>query len=170
MVSPDACSIAAGEHVVVVVGTPVDEHLNPDADAVPRAIRELQCHLRSGQLVVLRSTVYPGVTRRVEGMLAECSLDVDLAFCPERIAEGRAMTELFELPQIVAARTPTAMQRASSLFGKLTRSVVELTPEEAELAKLFTNSWRYIKFAAANQFYMMANDHGLDFERIRRAM
>jgi UDP-N-acetyl-D-mannosaminuronic acid dehydrogenase len=56
------------------------------------------------------------------------------------------------------------------LFGRLTDAIVELTPEEAELAKLFTNVWRYIKFAAANQFYMMANDWGLDFERIRQGL
>jgi UDP-N-acetyl-D-mannosaminuronic acid dehydrogenase len=60
--------------------------------------------------------------------------------------------------------------RAGALFGKLTDTIVELTPEEAELAKLFTNVWRYIKFAAANQFYMMANDRGLDFERIRQGL
>jgi len=113
--------------------------------------------------------VFPGVTRRVEQLLATHS-GVDLAFCPERIAEGRAMTELFELPQIVSARTPRATKRAADLFRHLTASIVELEPEEAELAKLFTNSWRYIKFAAANQYFMMANDLGLDFSRIRAAM
>ena len=80
------------------------------------------------------------------------------------------MTELFELPQIVSARSPQGMDRAVKLFSLLTESVVELSPEEAELAKLFTNVWRYIKFAAANQFYMMANDRGLDFERIRKGL
>ena len=77
------------------------------------------------------------------------------------------MTELYELPQIISARTPAATDRAAKLFSLLTETTVELTPEEAELAKLFTNVWRYIKFAAVNQFYMMANDKNLDFERIR---
>jgi UDP-N-acetyl-D-mannosaminuronic acid dehydrogenase len=93
-----------------------------------------------------------------------------VAFCPERIAEGKAMVELFELPQIVAARSPRALERASKLFGNLAHEIVELEPEEAELAKLFTNTWRYIKFAASNQLYMMANDFGLDYERIRAAL
>ena len=97
-------------------------------------------------------------------------MSIEVAFCPERIAEGKAMTELFELPQIVSARSPQGMDRAVKLFSLLTESVVELSPEEAELAKLFTNVWRYIKFAAANQFYMMANDRGLDFERIRKGL
>jgi UDP-N-acetyl-D-mannosaminuronic acid dehydrogenase len=166
----DASAIGLGEHVVVVIGTPVDEHLNPDPHAVPRALSAGSAHLRPGQLLVLRSTVYPGVTRRVEKMLAEEGVIVDVAFCPERIAEGKAMEELFSLPQIVAARTPEVRARAAKLFARLTEQIVELEPEEAELAKLFTNTWRYIKFAAANQFYVMANDHGLDFERIRQAL
>lgn len=165
----DVTQLERSEVVIVVVGTPVDQYLSPDPEAVPRAVGELVGHLRTGQLVVLRSTVFPGVTRRVEQLLGTCE-GVDLAFCPERIAEGRAMTELFELPQIVAARTPRATKRAADLFGHLTDSIVELEPEEAELAKLFTNSWRYIKFAAANQYFMMANDVGLDFSRIRAAM
>ena len=82
---------------------------------------------------------------------------MDAAFCPERIAEGKAMTELFSLPQIVAARSQRVRDRAAVVFGRLTRTIVELEPEEAELAKLFTNTWRYIKFAAVNQFYMIAN-------------
>jgi UDP-N-acetyl-D-mannosaminuronic acid dehydrogenase len=166
----DAASAGLAEALVVVVGTPVDEHLNPDLGAVPRAIERCAGHLRDGQLVVLRSTVYPGVTALTEKLLAAKGLAVDVAFCPERIAEGRAMTELFTLPQIVAARTPRALDRADELFRHLTDSVVRLQPEEAELAKLFTNTWRYLKFAAANQFWMMANDFGLDFARIRHAV
>jgi UDP-N-acetyl-D-mannosaminuronic acid dehydrogenase len=80
------------------------------------------------------------------------------------------MTELPTLPQLVAGRTEVAIARASRLFESLTSRIVVVEPEEAELAKLFTNVWRYIKFAAANQFYMMANDFGLDFERVRQAL
>jgi UDP-N-acetyl-D-mannosaminuronic acid dehydrogenase len=163
-------SVGEAEALVVVVGTPVDEHLNPDLGAVPRALERCAAHLRDGQLIVLRSTVYPGVTALTEKLLASKGLAVDVAFCPERIAEGRAMTELFTLPQIVAARTPGAMARAERLFRHLTDTIVPLEPEEAELAKLFTNTWRYVKFATANQFWMMANDFGLDFARIRHAV
>ncbi|MER7333811.1 MULTISPECIES: nucleotide sugar dehydrogenase [unclassified Micromonospora] len=166
----DPVSVGASEHLVVVVGTPVDEHLNPDLGAVPRALERCADHLRDGQLVVLRSTVYPGVTALTEKLLAGKGIRADVAFCPERIAEGRAMTELFALPQIVAARTPGALARAEKLFRHLTEQIVPLEPEEAELAKLFTNTWRYIKFATANQFWMMANDFGLDFARIRHAV
>jgi UDP-N-acetyl-D-mannosaminuronic acid dehydrogenase len=168
--SVDPASVSTADTLVIVVGTPVDEHLNPDLAAVPRALERCADHLRDGQLVVLRSTVHPGVTALTERLLARHGLDIDVAFCPERIAEGHAMTELFELPQIVSARGERAMQRASEFFSVLTDKIVPLIPEEAELAKLYTNTWRYIKFATANQFWMMANDYGLDFERIRHAI
>ena len=114
--------------------------------------------------------MFPGVTALVEKMLAGLGLQIEVAFCPERIAEGKAMTELFELPQIISSRTPAGAKRASALFGRLTGKLVVMSPEEAELAKLFTNVWRYIKFATANQLYMMANEQGLDFDRIRRGL
>lgn len=168
--SSDPSLIHSAEIVVVVIGTPVDEHLNPDAHAVPDAVSALSEYLRSDQLLVLRSTVYPGVTRLVEDRLRGLGLDMDVAFCPERIAEGKAFTELYSLPQIVSGRRASAVERASELFSLLASSIIEASPEEAELAKLFTNTWRYIKFAAANQFYMIANSHGIDFERVRTAI
>jgi UDP-N-acetyl-D-mannosaminuronic acid dehydrogenase len=168
--STDPAVVGTAEHVLVVIGTPVDEHLNPNQTAIPKALGGCSPYLRGGQLLVLRSTVFPGVTALVEKMIAGLGVPIEVAFCPERIAEGKAMTELFQLPQIVSARTPRGMDRAAKLFSLLTESIVELSPEEAELAKLFTNVWRYIKFAAANQFYMMANDRGLDFERIRTGL
>jgi UDP-N-acetyl-D-mannosaminuronic acid dehydrogenase len=162
--------VATAEHVVVVIGTPVDEHLNPDQQAIPRALAGCSEYLRDGQLLILRSTVYPGVTALVEKMVARLGRSIDVAFCPERIAEGKAMTELFELPQIISARKDVVFERAAALFGLLTSRQVRMSPEEAELAKLFTNVWRYIKFATANQLYMIANDRGLDFERIRQGL
>lgn len=170
LASTDPSCISESENVVVVIGTPVDEHLNPDADAVPRAVAGFESQLRDGQLLVLRSTVYPGVTRLVERLIENSGLKIDVAFCPERIAEGKAVEELVELPQIISSRTETGVLRAKELFGVLANQTVVVSPEEAELAKLFTNTWRYIKFAAANQFYTIANDYGLDFERIRRAI
>ena len=166
----DPSSVREAEHVVVVIGTPIDEHLNPDLNSMQIAITEIAESLVDGQLLILRSTVYPGVTAMVENLVRRLGVDVDVAFCPERIAEGEAMTELTELPQIVAARSPRATERATKLLRILTDDMVYLGPEEAELAKLFTNTWRYIKFATANQLYMMANDFGLDYERIRSAL
>ena len=166
----DPASIAEADIVVVVVGTPIDEHLNPDPWEVRRVIARISDHLRNGQLLVLRSTVFPGVTALVEDLMAQEGLDVDVVFCPERIAQGKAMTELFELPQIIAGRSSAGTKRAEILFRHLTDRIVLMEPEEAELAKLFTNTWRYIKFAIANQLYMIANDYGLDYEKIRTGL
>jgi UDP-N-acetyl-D-mannosaminuronic acid dehydrogenase len=168
--SADPAIVATAENVVVVIGTPVDEHLNPKQTAITKALGGCSDFLRDGQLLVLRSTVFPGVTALVEKMMAKLGRQIDVAFCPERIAEGKAMTELFELPQIISSRTPAGAKRASALFSRLTSKLVMMSPEEAELAKLFTNVWRYIKFATANQLYMMANEQGLDFDRIRRGL
>jgi UDP-N-acetyl-D-mannosaminuronic acid dehydrogenase len=168
--STDSSVVGTARNVIVVIGTPVDEHLNPDPNAIPAALADCSTYFRDGQLLVLRSTVYPGVTALVERMVASLGVDMPVAFCPERIAEHKAMEELYSLPQIVSSRTPEGRERASALFRTLTDTIVDLEPEEAELAKLFTNTWRYIKFAAANQFYMMANDRGLDFEKIRKGL
>jgi UDP-N-acetyl-D-mannosaminuronic acid dehydrogenase len=168
--STDDAIISTAANVVVVIGTPVDEHLNPDPNAIPKALGLTSHRLRDGQLLILRSTIFPGVTALVERMIADLGVEVEVAFCPERIAEHKAMEELFSLPQIASARTPSGRERASRLFGTLTDEIVDMEPEEAELAKLFTNTWRYIKFAAANQFYMMANDRGLDYDKIRKGL
>ena len=168
--SSDKNVVSTAEHVVVVIGTPVDEHLNPDPEAVPNAVISLLDVLKDGQHLVLRSTVYPGVTKLVEKVIASSGKKIDVSFCPERIAEGKAVEELIALPQIISARTPAAVERAKNLFSCLTQNMIVVSPEEAELAKLFTNTWRYIKFAAANQLYTIANDFGVDFERVRHAI
>ena len=166
----DPKQIKSADVVIVVIGTPVDEHLNPNPNAVPDAVESIAQHLSSNQLLVLRSTVFPGVTKLVENRLKKLGTDISVSFCPERIAEGKAFEELYELPQIVSGRTNEAIKRASDLFSRLTNEIVICEVEEAELAKLFTNSWRYIKFAAANQFFMIANERGIDFEKVRAAI
>ena len=111
----DPAIVASAEHLLVVIGTPVDEHLNPDQRAIPKVLNECAGYLTDGQILILRSTVYPGATALVEKIVSGLGLDVDVAFRPERIAEGLAMTELFELPQIVSSRTRRGCDRASAL-------------------------------------------------------
>jgi UDP-N-acetyl-D-mannosaminuronic acid dehydrogenase len=162
--------IQEADAVVTVVGTPLDEHLNPRFDVYADLIESDRTHLRDGQLLVLRSTVYPGTTDRVARLLEQAGKKVDVAFCPERVAEGVALEEIASLPQIVAGVTPRAHERAVRLFSALTKDVIALPPLGAELAKLYNNTWRYIQFAVSNQFYMIANDYGVDFYDIHRAM
>ena len=156
--------------VMVVIGTPVDEFLGPSMTIFERTVDEIAPHLRPGALIVLRSTVYPGTTEYVEGRLADRGCTVDVAFCPERIAEGQALEELRSLPQIIGADADRAADRAASLFQHLGAKTIRTTSKEAELAKLFTNSWRYMKFAVANQFLMIADQAGVDYGNVLRAV
>ena len=88
------------DNLVVVIGTPVDEFLGPSMTIFEKAVDQISPHLRDGALVALRSTVYPGTTGYVAQHLADRGNRVDVAFCPERIAEGHALEELHSLPQI----------------------------------------------------------------------
>jgi UDP-N-acetyl-D-mannosaminuronic acid dehydrogenase len=137
---------------------------------IPAGLGTCLSYLRDGQLLVLRGTVHPGTTERVDGLLRSRGLVVDVAYCPERTAQGVALRELHELPQIISACSPRGQERVRELFRVLTEEIVELSPLEAEVAKLFTNAWRYITFAAANQLFTLADAHGLDFYRIHDAV
>jgi UDP-N-acetyl-D-mannosaminuronic acid dehydrogenase len=157
--------------LVVVIGTPVDEFLGPSMTIFERAVDEqLAPHLRPDSVVVLRSTVYPGTTAYVAQRLADRGCRADVAFCPERIAEGHALEELTTLPQIVGADDAAGGDRAEALFGRLAARTIRTTTREAELAKLFTNTWRYMKFAVANQFFTIATDAGVDYTNVLRAI
>ena len=165
----DAC-LSEADVAIAVVGTPVDEHLNPMVTDLYRSIDAVIRMLPDDALLVLRSTVYPGVTRLVYDRITSQGRAIHVAFCPERIAEGRAMEEIRNLPQIISAFEQEALQRARDLFALINDDLIELTPLEAELAKLFTNSWRYLNFAISNQFYLIAEAHGVGFYRIYEAV
>jgi UDP-N-acetyl-D-mannosaminuronic acid dehydrogenase len=89
---------------------------------------------------------------------------------PRAYCQGHALSEIFGLPQIVSSFSTAGLKRVKDLFGALTPGLVEMTPLDAELAKLFTNAWRYIKFAVANQYYMIATEFGADFDAIFHGM
>ncbi len=162
--------VSDSETAILIIGTPVDEHLNPKFRIMKEVIDGLLPYFRDDQLLVLRSTVYPGLSKRINDWFIDAGKKIHVAFCPERILEGKALEELESLPQIVSSFTEEGVKRASDLFSLLTKDLVVVEPMEAELAKLFTNSWRYLKFAVANQFYMIANDYNLDFYNIYHAM
>jgi UDP-N-acetyl-D-mannosaminuronic acid dehydrogenase len=168
--STDGAILERTLQIVVVIGTPVDEFLAPSMTVFERAVAQIAPHLRDGALVVLRSTVYPGTTAYVAQHLAGRGCQVDVAFCPERIAEGHALEELHTLPQIVGADEDVAAKRAAALFERLGVRTIRTASKEAELAKLFTNTWRYMKFAVANQFCMIADQAGVDYNNVLAAI
>ncbi len=166
----DRAEVARARMVIMAIGTPVDEFLNPNLRALLDLFASLQPFLRPEQTIIIRSTVYPGTCRRVQAALARDGREWHLAYCPERIAQGYAVRELKELPQLVSGLTGRAAGDAAALFGRIAPKIIRVSVEEAELAKLFSNAWRYIQFAATNQFYMMATDFGADYDQVRRAM
>ncbi len=168
--STDPAIIGRADAVILVIGTPVDEFLGPSMRVFERAVAQIAPHLRDGALVVLRSTVYPGTTEYVKAAFEDEGLTVDVAFCPERIAEGHALEELHSLPQIVGADDAPAGDRAEALFRRLAEKTIRTSSREAELAKLFTNTWRYMKFAVANQFFAIADQAGVDYTNVLRAI
>ncbi|MGB6351263.1 MAG: nucleotide sugar dehydrogenase [Pseudolabrys sp.] len=156
--------------VVVTIGTPVDEFLNPVQLEVQRCIDGLLPHITDEQLLILRSTVYPGTTDWLHDYLKRLGRKNRVAFCPERVVQGYGIKELREMPQIISATSPEAEKEAIAIFGRIAPEVVVVKPIEAEFAKLFNNAYRYIEFAASNQFYMIAKSAGADFKSIMRAM
>ena len=168
--SSDASMIGRADTVIVVIGTPVDEFLRPSMSVFERTVDQLAPHLRPDALVVLRSTVYPGTTEYVVANLSARGCRADVVVCPERIAEGHALAELTSLPQIVGSDDSVAGDRAEELFRHLTPDIIRVSTREAELAKLFTNAWRYMKFAVANQFFAIAHSAGVDYDRVQYAI
>ncbi len=166
--SPDA--IARSGPVIVTIGTPVDEFLNPVQAAVQHCIDGLLPYMSDDQLLVLRSTVYPGTTDWLDSYLKRLGRKNKVAFCPERVVQGFGVKELREMPQIVSATSPEAEREAVELFSRIAPEIVTVKPIEAEFAKLFNNVYRYIEFAATNQFYMIAKSAGADYQAIVQAM
>ncbi|MEK7602502.1 MAG: nucleotide sugar dehydrogenase [Patescibacteria group bacterium] len=163
--------ISQSKVIVMVVGTPVDEYLNPHFGALERTLEKYLPHFRDGQVFMLRSTVFPGTAERIQSYFKKHRLTIGVAFCPERIVQGKAFKELKEMPQIISAFDKKTLSSVRALFSSISNSgVVEVEPVEAELAKLYSNAWRYITFAVVNQFYMMANDLGVDYTNIHKAM
>jgi UDP-N-acetyl-D-mannosaminuronic acid dehydrogenase len=168
--SSDLRDLGRARHIIVAVGTPVDEYLNPKLRALLDLFANIKPHLNPEQTIIIRSTVYPRTCRQVLHALNKDGGGWRVAYCPERIAQGYAIRELKDLPQIVAGCTEDAAQQATALFSLVAPKIIPLNVEEAELAKLFSNAWRYIQFAAANQFYMIADSYAVDFNPLRKAM
>lgn len=164
--SSQVSDLAGIPYVILTIGTPIDEFHNPVLRVVLDCVDALLPYLSDGQTIILRSTVFPGVTERLDRYFREKSKQVLLAFCPERVVQGHSISELQTLPQIVSGTSKEAEESAVRLFAKIAPSIVRMVTKEAEYAKLICNAYRYIQFAATNQFYMMVSAAGLDYDRL----
>lgn len=159
--------------VIITVGTPLHTHIETDLRQIQSVLEGIAPHLRAGQLVCLRSTVAPGTTRFVGRFLERITgfklgESLFLAFCPERIAEGKAKEELRTLPQIIGAEDEASTVAASTLFAALAPEILNTDWVSAELVKLFNNIARYVHFALANQFALVADTFGANIYEIRQ--
>jgi len=165
LASTDYELLANAEIVVVAIGTPIHGEM-PETDIVVDTVKSMLPYLVNCRLLILRSTLYPGTTARVRDYVDASRIQV--AHCPERLSEGHALEELSSLPQIVGADTPEAVRESAAFFSTIAPAIEVLSSLEAEFAKLMLNSWRYVQFACANEFYEMARAAGISYEHIRR--
>jgi UDP-N-acetyl-D-mannosaminuronic acid dehydrogenase len=153
-------------NLILTIGTPIDEFHNPVFSLLTRCIDDMIPFLSDSQTIILRSTVSPGTTEYLDRYLKSQGKKTEIAFCPERVVQGKAIEEMQILPQIVSGTTPAAVLIAGDLFRRIAPEIVETTPREAEFAKLICNTYRYIQFAATNQLYMMVESAGLNYNRL----
>lgn len=168
-ISLDPSVVSRGANIIIAIGTPIDEYLNPATRFFLESIAKLQPYLKKEQLIIVRSTVYPHTCEQMLKLFGR-GKQWKIAYCPERIVQGYAMRELKTLPQLVSGLTEEACGEAANLFSKLSPKIIKVSVGEAELAKLFCNAWRYIQFSITNQFYMISHNFGIDYDRVRKAM
>jgi len=167
VVSTDESIISNAKYIIIAIGTPVDEFLNPKTREFLDFFSDIKKYLNKDQVIIIRSTVYPHTCQQIQNLLG---VDWNIAYCPERIVQGHSIKELKKLPQIVAGFNDKAVEEASELFNTISPKIIKTSMGEAELVKLFSNAWRYIQFAVANQFYMISHKFGVDYDNVRHAM
>lgn len=150
--------------IILTLGTTIDNTLNPSVSQITDFFEKYAAFFRKGQVIILRSTLTPGTTEYVARFIQEkigfkVGVDIFLACCPERIAEGHAIQELYEIPQIVGSLDQISAQKATQIFSRLTEKLLFTDPRSAELAKLYCNMYRYIDFAIGNEFMLIAESH-----------
>jgi UDP-N-acetyl-D-mannosaminuronic acid dehydrogenase len=158
-----------GEVFIVTVGTPLTEDIYPDYTQLISALKPLARPELRGKMIIIRSTVAPGTLENIVKPLLETSglkagIDFGLAVVPERIAEGKALSEIKTLPEIIGGVNEISSRIAAELFKHINESKKLMITKAivAELAKLFTNVYRYVNFALANEFALIAEQYGVD--------
>lgn len=159
------------DYIILTLGTPIDENMNPVFDQILSALKNASPYFKKGQTLILRSTVSPKTTEFVASFLNDIpeitvGKNFYLAFCPERISEGHSIEETKTIPQIVGGIDKISAKKAKELFSAIGVEVLVTDAVSAELAKLFTNMYRYINFAIANEFMLIADNYYRDIYEI----
>ena len=172
IMTSDASKIKESDIVAITLGTPVDDNLNPRISSLTQIIEGNNYFFTKNQLIILRSTVFPGTTEIIRRLLEKSTgfvvgQDIFLVYAPERVAQGKAIEELQRLPQLIGAFDDKSYKLAEEFFSTfLEDKCFKLSPVEAELGKLVTNMARYVEFALANEFYLIAESFGANIHKI----
>ncbi len=160
----------------VSVGTPLNGKKEPDLGYLKDASTRIGKVLKSGDAVILRSTVPVGTTRGFVTPLLEkhsglrAGKDFFVAFAPERTIEGKALKELRTLPQVIGGFDKSSTELAASVFNHMTHSAVLVDSlEEAEMVKLINNTYRDVHFAFSNELSLICHKLGVDTHRVIEA-
>jgi len=160
--------VLKSKYIIVCIGTPINKKLNPSLKNFINFFYELKNFLSGDQIVIIRSSIYPGICNKIYNIISsKCK---NLSYCPERIVQGKLISELPKLPQLVSGKSKTAILESGKLFKKVCKKIIYTNVIEAELVKLFSNAYRYINFSISNQFYMICQNQNLDFFKIRDIM
>lgn len=167
----DYSCIEKSDYIILTLGTPIDENMNPVYDQINSALDKATPYLRPNQTLILRSTVSPRTTDYVKSLIDNIDgLTVGknyfLAFCPERISEGNSLEEIRKIPQIIGGVDKISSKKAHLLFKEIVEETIITDDVSAELAKLFTNMYRYINFAIGNEFMLLASNFNRDIYEI----
>jgi UDP-N-acetyl-D-mannosaminuronic acid dehydrogenase len=160
-----ATDAARADHIVLTLGTPAHVHIEIDVSQIRQVLDDLLPVLREGHSVILRSTVAPGTTEWVAGYIEQrrgfrVGEDLFVSHVPERIAQNHFLEEIATLPCIVGGVGESSGARAAKLFEVFGTEIVETTPVQAELAKIWTNILRYTQFALPNLLMMESEQYG----------
>lgn len=163
--------IKKADLIILTLGTPIDENMNPVLDQLNEAFEKIIPYLKKGQLIILRSTVSPRTTIYIKDTIEnktkfKVGRDIYLAFCPERIAQGFSIEETKTLPQIIGGVDLKSGKKALSFFESIGIKCLVTDSVSAELAKLFTNMYRYITFAIPNEFMVIAESFNRNIHEI----
>ncbi len=157
--------ISENDTIIITLGTPIDDTYSPSFSEIEELMNQMAPFMQENQLIIFRSTLSPGATeqliRQIENKTKlKLGETIFIAYCPERIAEGKSVEELRSIPQIIGTLDEQSAQKAAVIFKTIAPMILFSSPKSAELAKLFCNMYRYIDFAIGNEFMMIAEDYG----------
>ena len=153
--------------IIVCIGTPVKKS-KPDLFFFFKMFKEIRKYLNPNKLLIIRSSIYPGTCLKIQKYLGKDFQNI--SYCPERVVQGKSITELSKLPQIVSGVSKKSINQSKNIFKLICGKIIITSILEAELIKLFSNAWRYINFSISNEFYTICDKLGVNFKELRKNM